>query len=264
MRTLAFKVGITVKYGHDISVVIANDGEIEYGVEDERITRRKHGSHSFPKETIEHSLDELGIQLSDIDKIIIPYNPDEEISSLIKNVRSRAYSSEFGIRGLYSLVKNISREVDKSLQFKMALESHLEHNLATISNNVPEIDFINHHNAHAISAFYLSPFKSGLVITSDGRGETDSTVVWQADESGLYRVETKEWPNSLGHFFGAITEYLGFRKNNGEGKVMGLAPYGEPDSELKEKIVASCPLYRPRHVQIRGNRRGVRQNQYIT
>ncbi len=101
---------------------------------------------------------------------------------------------------------------------------------------LPPITLRSHHASHAASAFHLAPFDQGLLLTVDGKGEFDGTVVWRGDEDGIERLRTYETPNSLGHFYGAVTEYLGYRAFNGEGKVMGLAPYGEHDEAIADAL----------------------------
>ncbi|MEZ3115674.1 carbamoyltransferase [Halobaculum sp. MBLA0147] len=119
---------------------------------------------------------------------------------------------------------------------RFRLEDVLQDNFAQIDSDVPPIRFLNHHRCHAISAAYPSPVDLDLVVTADLRGEVDATVVWEVGDGEVHRKKTFEWPNSLGSFFGAITEYLGFRANNGEGKVMGLAPYGESRPKFSDPL----------------------------
>lgn len=112
----------------------------------------------------------------------------------------------------------------------------VERRLASIGQPLPPISLRSHHASHAASAFHLSPFDRALVVTVDGKGEYDSTVVWRGGESGLERLRTYEMPNSLGHFYAVVTEYLGYRAFNGEGKVMGLAPYGDRDETIESTL----------------------------
>ncbi|MFC7079198.1 carbamoyltransferase [Halorussus caseinilyticus] len=103
-------------------------------------------------------------------------------------------------------------------------------------SSLPPVRCHRHHRSHAASAFYPSGFDEALVVTIDSAGEDDSTVVWHASESGLEKLRTYDFPNSLGFFFSGITEFLGYRFNNGEGKVMGLAPYGDRNEEIEETL----------------------------
>jgi carbamoyltransferase len=112
----------------------------------------------------------------------------------------------------------------------------IRENLAAISDNVPPIRTYEHHECHAASAFHPSGFDEALVVTLDGRGEYDCTVVWRGTPSGVERIETYEYPNSLGFFYGAVTKFLGYYPNNGEGKVMGLAPYGNRNEAIEQKL----------------------------
>jgi carbamoyltransferase len=105
--------------------------------------------------------------------------------------------------------------------------------LREIETELPPIEKKSHHKCHAASAFYPTDFDDALILTVDGRGEYDSTVVWLGGRSGLERYETFEFPNSLGHFYSAVTDFLGYRPLNGEGKVMGLAAYGKPNRDIE-------------------------------
>jgi carbamoyltransferase len=238
MNVLSIKVGISSLYGHDCSVVLAQDGDILYGVEDERFTRTKHGSGDFPEEAIRHCLSATGLDLEDIDHIVLPYDPDREFQAFRKTALAVIRSSDSKI----GRINEIEHHLKKLFQFKYYLEEFVESDLRAINANVPRITTINHHKSHAISAHHPSPINSGLIVTVDGRGEIDATVIWSADEEGVHREHTIEWPNSIGHFYAAVTEFLGYRAQNGEGKVMGLAPYGTVDEELYNAIASRIQM----------------------
>ncbi len=112
----------------------------------------------------------------------------------------------------------------------------IENRLESFGTPLPPIETVPHHRCHAASAFHPSAFDEAVVLTVDAKGEYDSTVVWHATGRRLKRVRTYEHPNSLGLFFATVTEYLGYRMFNGEGKVMGLAPYGDDNPEIESAL----------------------------
>jgi carbamoyltransferase len=124
----------------------------------------------------------------------------------------------------------------ESAEYAVIGTAQIERRLADIGTPVPPISTRRHHDCHAASAFYPAGFSEAVVLTIDGRGEFDSTVVWRGDDAGLRRVRTYRFPNSWGIFYGAITEYLGYRALNDEGKVMGLAPYGTDNPDIEARL----------------------------
>lgn len=233
MYTLSFKVGRTNLFGHDCSVVLARNGEIIHGVEDERFSRKKHGSLTFPGEAIKSCLDSADLDLADVDEVILPYDPGEQFRSYRKNLAGLARSSV----PMLDKLKTLERLTEVTVRNRFRLTDAIRTNLQNLGEPVPEITTMNHHRAHAVSTHYLSDSDLDLVVTADARGEVDATVIWRVDNDGLLRREhTFNWPNSLGTFYGAITEYLGYRANNGEGKVMGLAPYGANRKEFIREL----------------------------
>jgi len=231
-HTLGIKVGVTSLWGHDPSAVLFEDGELVFGVEEERYTREKHAVHTFPKNAIRACLDFADISLGDVDEIAIPYDPTLATKrakhDLLTSIRQgQSISSKFYQAG---------KSIIKTVKFRGFLIEQVANRLRSIGDPLPSITTWSHHRCHAVSAYYPAPFENGLIVTIDGAGEYDSTVVWRADGGELQRVRTYEYPNSLGTLYGVVTEYLGYRANNGEGKVMGLAPYGEFDEEIEEHL----------------------------
>lgn len=217
---------------HDPSAVLMRDGAVVYGVEEERFTREKHAIKTFPRQSIEACLDAGGIELGDVDSVVIPWEP-YEFPKLLPSVLKRVWTGDDSLLGR---VKQTGWRGQMELKPGVIGKRVTRRELEKIDESAPEIIYRNHHACHAASAFHPSGYDEALVVTLDGRGETDSTVVWRADESGLDRVRTYSYPNSLGFFFGSITEFLGFYANNGEGKVMGLAPYGESNPEIESAL----------------------------
>lgn len=230
---LSFKPAVHMFGAHDPSAAIARDADIVFGVEEERLTRQKHAQGSFPSNSIESCLEYCGITLSDVTKVILPYVPKLRRNIFTYDLRKRLFIDDS------SLLQKIGYPAFLTKQHVVRhLYPHeeVQSRLGYIDSAVPEITMQPHHDCHAASAFYPSGLSDALVLTLDGRGEYDSTVVWDCSASGMERVETYDFPNSLGHFYGAITEYLGYRFFNGEGKVMGLAPYGTENTEIESKL----------------------------
>jgi carbamoyltransferase len=217
---------------HDPSAVIFQGGELAFGIEEERLTRDKHAINTFPEQAIRSCLEYCGIELSDVEKIVLPWEPELYQKSLVSTLKDAVTGPESARMKFYQT----GQAAKKSFVSMMFSVEWIEDRLEDIGSPVPPIETRSHHRCHAASALYPAPFNSGLILTLDGRGEYDSTVVWDAKESELNRVNTWEYPNSLGIFFGVITKFLGYYPNNGEGKVMGLAPYGERNREIETRL----------------------------
>jgi carbamoyltransferase len=243
---LSFKPTTTGFGIHDPSAVIFEDGVPVYGIEEERLSRRKHAENQFPERAIRACLDHCDVSLSEIDEIYLPYKPELLSKLIISNVRNAVQNPSFVGRSAStdssgSVLGNIATVTDtvdrylagRSGDLVAAVEQHLERSFAA---PLPPITTLEHHRCHAASAYYPADFTDGLVLTLDGRGEYDSTVVWHAANGELSRDRTYTHPNSLGHFFAAVTEFLGYRAFNGEGKIMGLAPYGEQNDRIENRL----------------------------
>lgn len=231
-HTLIFKPAIGVFGAHDPSAALFKDGELRFGVEEERYTREKHAIGNFPKNAIQACLDFENLSLSNLNKIVLPYDSKLLRKRFKSDVKRTIYRYDHPAKSAWGLVQQLQNHAESQLFPKTRVEDELR----TIGEPLPPIEFRSHHLCHAASAFHPTEFEDALVVTIDGRGEYDSTVIWRGDENGLTRVKTCEYPNSLGHFFGAVTEYLGYHAFNGEGKIMGLAPYGERNQQIESNL----------------------------
>ena len=229
--TLAFKPAIGLYGQHDPSAVLFADGTPIFGIEEERLTRNKHAVGTFPRNAIEACLDYRDLSFSDIDEIRLPYDP-----RLRGKIRSHYVRDALRIPGLTRKLIALERTIITDIKSQYAPVNQIEGRLAVIDTPVPPITLHPHHLCHAVSAFHPSGFDDALVLTIDAKGEYDSTVVWSADRTGLSRIRTYTHPNSLGLLYAIVTEFLGFRMFNGEGKVMGLAPYGNPNPAIEEPL----------------------------
>jgi carbamoyltransferase len=229
---LSFKPAVGPYGSHDPSAALFEGGDLIFAIEEERCIRRKHATGVFPENAIRSCLDYANIELDDVSKIILPYNPHLKNKRFVHHLKKSIAITNHPVRKAWR----------GTLQFKNYFQNrffpdlHVKDHLNEIGGPLPKIEHREHHRCHAASAFYPTDFEDAVVLTVDGAGEYDSTVVWRGDKSGLERVRTYQYPNSLGHFFGTVTEYLGYRAFNGEGKIMGLAPYGTVSQEIESKL----------------------------
>lgn len=227
---LAFKPAIGLYGQHDPSSALFDDGELVFAVEEECLTRQKHAPDTFPEKAIRACLDHRNLVLGDIDRVLLPYDP-----SLRKNIVGHYFKRELAKPDPVHKVHGLQQRLVREGQALFYPDRKIRKRLAELGS-IPPIENPSHHACHAASAFHPSGFDEAVVLTVDAKGEYDSTVVWHGTLSGLERIRTYEHPNSLGLFFAAITEYLGYRMFNGEGKVMGLAPYGALNEAIEDAL----------------------------
>lgn len=228
---LAFKPSIGLYGQHDPSAALFVDGELVFGVEEGRLNRQKHAPNTFPERAIRACLDHRDLALSDVDRVLLPYDPSLR-ANILPHYVERALAQSGPVQKAYRLERMVVREA----QAQLYPVRQVERRLSELDTPVPPIENLAHHACHAASAFHPSGFEEAVVLTVDAKGEYDSTVVWHGTPDGLERVRTYEHPNSLGLFFAAVTEYLGYHMFNGEGKVMGLAPYGTRNEEIEHTL----------------------------
>ena len=212
-------LGISAFY-HDSAAALIEDGRIIAAAQEERFTRVKHDSN-YPAHAIGYCLDAAGIGLDAVDYVAFYDKPFLKFERLLETYVA------FAPRGFASFSKAIPVWIKEKLFQKSMLVGKLK-------DAAPEFDwetrllFAEHHQSHAASAFFPSPFDDAVVLTMDGVGKWATASV--AEGSGGNLVITREihWPHSLGLLYSAFTYYTGFRVNSGEYKVMGLAPYGAP------------------------------------
>jgi len=219
---------------HDTSAAISKNGKIIAAVEEERFARIKHATGIFPIQSISYCLKEAGVDFPDLESIVIPMDPvlKRKDALSIKNFNRFLY--RYKISKKYkeesSLVGSTFSYLDDENKLKMRILTFLKSSFGDY--NYPEMMFLSHHLCHAASCYYPSGFDDASIITIDGIGDMDSTVIWSWDENSLKREVSWKVSNSLGYFYGAFTVFLGYKFCNGESKVMGLAPYGEKNQEI--------------------------------
>jgi len=213
-------LGISAYY-HDSAAALICDGEIVAAAQEERFTRKKHDP-GFPAEAIAYCLKEEGIKLTDVDHIVFYDKPLVKFERLLETYLAYAPS------GFRSFLAAMPVWLKEKLYLKTVLKKELAELGECKTNDLPPLLFTEHHQAHAASAFFPSPFQKAAVMCLDGVGEWASTSVWLGDGNKLTPQWEMDFPHSLGLLYSAFTYYTGFKVNSGEYKLMGLAPYGEP------------------------------------
>ena len=220
--------------GRNPSACLLNHNKIVAMAEEERFTRIKHANMEFPIESIKFCIKEAKINLEDIDHVAVGWDASKYDTS---------YMAEFFLRTW--LKYNPSDEKTLQWQITRLKRFKSENMINQISDafkeidfkgNLPQVHFITHHLAHAASTFYLSGFNEASILTVDGHGEEDCTVLWSGKGSNITKLEQINIPDSLGWFYTAFTVFLGFLPHDGEGKTMGLAPYGKKNLEVFKKM----------------------------
>jgi carbamoyltransferase len=212
-------LGVSAFY-HDSAAVLIKDGAIRCAVQEERFTRIKQDS-SFPKEAISYCLDYEGIGINEIDAFVFYDDPSLKYKRIIKTY------VDFFPKTIPLMAKTIPSWLGGKLYWKNLLRKNIKE---SFGYEFPKDKIFNttHHHSHAASAFYPSPFENSAVLVIDGVGEFDTISIWSGQDNSLKKIKSIRFPSSLGLLYSAITNYLGFKVNSGEYKVMGLAPYGEP------------------------------------
>ena len=206
---------------HDSAAALVSDGEVVSAVQEERFSRKKHDS-SFPINAVQHCLRERRLTLEDLDYIVFYEKPFLKFERLLETYMS------FAPRGFRSFAMAMPLWVRDKLFQRRLLRKELERNISGEFDWSDRLLFAEHHQSHAASAFFPSPFDSAVVLTIDGVGEWATATVGVGRGNQLEMHREIHFPHSLGLLYSAFTYYTGFRVNSGEYKVMGLAPYGEP------------------------------------
>ncbi len=212
-------LGISAYY-HDSAAALIRDGEIIAAAQEERFTRQKHCA-DFPARAIEYCLSEAGITLEQLDHIVFYDKPFLKFERLLESYHAFAPS------GFRSFAAAMPVWLKEKLFQKRLLYRELEA-LAPGADLRSKLLFSEHHLSHAASAFYPSPFDRALILTMDGVGEWATTSVMLGEGRDIRLLKEIHFPHSLGLLYSAFTTFCGFKVNDGEYKLMGLAPYGEP------------------------------------
>ena len=212
-------LGISAYY-HDSAAALISEGEIIAAAQEERFSRKKHDAR-FPNHAIRSCLEIGQVSLADLDYVVFYDKP------LVKFERLLETYLGFAPKGFRSFVQAMPIWLKEKLYLKSVLKKELAA-LSTSSSKLPPLLFTEHHQAHAASAFFPSPFQRAGVLCLDGVGEWATTSVWLGEDNHLTPQWEIDFPHSLGLLYSAFTYFTGFKVNSGEYKLMGLAPYGEP------------------------------------
>jgi carbamoyltransferase len=212
-------LGISAFY-HDSAAALIADGRIVAAAQEERFTRKKHDS-SFPQNAIRYCLAEAAIGLDDVEQVVFYDKPFLKFERLLETYLA------FAPRGFRSFRMAIPLWLKEKLFQKRLLRQELQ-KFSSDFDWERRLLFSEHHQSHAASAFFASPFSEAAVLTMDGVGEWATTSLAVGRDNRLEMRKEIHFPHSLGLLYAAFTSYVGFRVNSGEYKVMGLAPYGEP------------------------------------
>ena len=205
---------------HDSAAALIQDGRIVAAAQEERFSRRKHDAR-FPRQAIEYCLAEAGGRLEQVDHVAFYDKPFLKFERLIETYLA------FAPRGFRSFRMAVPLWLKEKLFQKNLLQCELDR-LAPHVDWAQRLLFSAHHQSHAASAFFASPFDEAMVLTMDGVGEWATTSVAHGLGGQLDMVRELHFPHSLGLLYSAFTYYTGFKVNSGEYKLMGLAPYGQP------------------------------------
>ncbi len=216
-----YLLGISAYY-HDSAAALLHNGHIVAAAQEERFSRKKQDA-KFPVSAIRYCLNEAGIDLSQIAAVTFYDKPLAKFDRLLETYLAYAPS------GFSSFI----RAMPVWMKDKLFLKSMIRDELRQFAGGLkkadwPKLLFAEHHQSHAASAFYPSPFESAAVLCLDGVGEWASTSVWLGEGADLKPLWEIHFPHSLGMLYSAFTYFSGFKVNSGEYKLMGLAPYGEP------------------------------------
>ena len=213
-------LGISAYY-HDSAAALMQDGVLVAAAQEERFSRKKHDA-GFPEHAIQYCLQEAGIAMDALDQIVFYDKPLVKFERLLQTYLSYAPD------GFRSFVQAMPIWLKEKLYLKNTLKRELSGLADCKPKQLPPLLFAAHHQSHAASAFYFSPYERSAVLCLDGVGEWATTSAWLGEKNKLTPLWEIDVPHSLGLLYSAFTYFTGFRVNSGEYKLMGLAPYGEP------------------------------------
>ncbi len=217
---MATVLGISCYY-HDSAASIIRNGEILAAATEERFSRKKH-DFRFPINAINFCLDKASIGVNDLDYVVFHEKPFVKFERLMMTILET-----------YPMSSTVFRESMLSwLKEKLWIKHTIKDELKITDEN--KILFSDHHLSHAASAFFCSPFKESTIITADAVGEWTTVTIGVGNDTNIKILKELRFPHSLGLLYSTLTAFLGFEVNEGEYKVMGLAPYGKP--KYKDKI----------------------------
>jgi carbamoyltransferase len=233
-------LGISAFY-HDSAAALLIDGNIVAAAQEERFTRIKQDA-SFPVNAVRYCLEEASLKIDDLDSIVFYDKPMLKFERLLETYYG------YSPKGISSFITSIPVWLKEKVFLKKIIFDKLKE-IHPYKKNKVNLLFTEHHLSHAASAFFVSKFEKAAILTIDGVGEWATASICSGDKNEIKILNELRFPHSLGLLYSAFTYYLGFRVNSGEYKLMGLAPYGIPDSDsvkgyikkIKEELVDIKP-----------------------
>ncbi len=223
-------LGISAYY-HDSAAAITIDGKVLAAAQEERFTRIKHTA-DFPGLAIKYCLEETGLSIDELDAIVFYDKPMLKFERLLETYYA------FAPKGLRSFLKAIPVWLDEKLFLKKLIYDGLKE-IELFDKKKVKLLFPEHHLSHASSAFFTSPYETSAILTIDGVGEWSTASISLGEKNTISIKKELNFPHSVGLLYSAFTYFLGFTVNSGEYKLMGLAPYGNPESEQTKKFIDS-------------------------
>jgi len=211
---------------HDVlicSAALIVDGRVVSAIPEERLDRRKQ-SRVFPTLAIQRCLADAGLELSDLDEVAIAWNPSIELENMPGGYLTRRWRTEHLSQVPAQLMRIAGAKASNELTMTGTAEA------------APPITFVNHYDSHVGNAFYLSPHEEAAIVVLDGRAERQTSLLARGSGAKVERLSEVRFPHSLGLFYGAITQFVGFRPDSDEWKVMALASYAQGDNEFYEPM----------------------------
>ena len=221
-------LGISAFY-HDSAATVVVNGKIVAAAQEERFTREKQTA-DFPKNAIKYCIEESGLSIDEFDAIVFYDKPLLKFERLIETYYA------FAPKGLVSFLKSIPVWINEKMFLKREIFNGLKE-IGDYDKKKVKLLFPEHHLSHAASAFYPSPFKEAAILTIDGVGEWCTASIGIGNGKDIKFLKELSFPHSVGLLYSAFTYYLGFKVNSGEYKLMGLAPYGNPESKETQEFI---------------------------
>ena len=236
-------LGLNYSQMHDSSACLVRDGELLFAVAEERISRTKHDAR-FPELAIRACMDFAKVQPEEIDEICLGWQP---IGQLYRHDLSLYATGRWPLTYLNFL--NSTRYFASMRHQKSGANPFAR----LFGTTRAKFRYVDHHRAHALSAYSYSGIDNAAVVVMDGRGAWEATSIWHGSKGRLQHILTINWPNSLGLFYAHFTGFLGFTPNADEWKVMGLAPYGQPGVDLRMFLEPDAAPYQVHTDRLIGN-----------
>ena len=221
-------LGISAFY-HDSAAALIVDGKIIAAAQEERFTRIKH-TPDFPVNAVKYCLKETGLEIDELDAVVFYDKP------LLKFERLLQTYYAFAPKGLISFLKAIPVWLNEKMFLKKLIYEGLKE-VGDYNRSKVRLLFPEHHLSHAASAFYPSPYEKSAILTIDGVGEWCTASIGMGEGSKITFLKEMEFPHSVGLLYSSFTYFLGFTVNSGEYKLMGLAPYGNPEAVQTQHFI---------------------------